>query len=58
MTTDPLYDFAMWDDEQEDKLSQRPICSECQEHIQDEAYYEIDGHYYCPSCVKANKQYF
>ena len=51
-TDDPVYDAAMHDAEQERILEQLPLCDECNEHIQGEGYYEINGRNICPDCMQ------
>jgi len=43
---------ARIDAENEEWLQKRPICSWCEEHIQDEYAYEIDNKLICPKCIK------
>lgn len=57
-TDDPLRDFALWSDDQEEKLNKRPCCILCNNHIQDEYGYEIDGEWYCEDCIRDSKKYF
>ena len=50
--------YDMWeqhDREQEEKLADRPKCSECREYIQDDECYEIDGEYICNECMGNHK---
>lgn len=42
------------DAEQERKLQKLPICSECENPIQDEHCYEVNGKYTCPGCMEKN----
>lgn len=52
-TNDPIADFERWDAEQEAWLAKRPVCADCDEHIQDcEAYY-INGCLICQNCIEA-----
>ena len=44
--------FAQHDAEQERWLEQRPICSCCGEHIQDDRLYDINGELYCCECTE------
>lgn len=50
-TDDPIADFMRWDAEQERKLARRPVCADCDEPIQDEYCYEINGEYICERCL-------
>jgi len=40
------------DAENEEWLEQRPICSICEEHIQEEYAYEVEGKLICPTCLE------
>lgn len=53
-TDNPLADFAAYDFQQQKKLKQLPICSECREPIQDEQCYELNGEYICDDCMCRN----
>ena len=57
-TDNPLKDFALWSDNQEEKLNKRPECTECGCHIQEEYGYLINGEWYCERCIRDNKKYF
>ena len=49
--------YDLWeanDNEKEKWLEQRPICSCCGEHIQDDNCYEINDELICPDCLKEN----
>jgi formylmethanofuran dehydrogenase subunit E len=37
--------------EQERWLAQRPVCSYCDEHVQDDECYLINGEVICQSCL-------
>lgn len=43
---------ARIDSENEEWLEQRPICSICEEHIQEEYAYEVEGKLICPTCLE------
>lgn len=43
------------DAENEKWLQKRPICSWCEEHIQDEYAYEVEGKLICPNCIEEFK---
>lgn len=43
---------ARIDAENENWLQKRPICSCCEEHIQDEYAYEVEGKLICPICLE------
>lgn len=51
-TDDPVADAAAYDAECERWLKMRPVCCKCEEHIQGEYAYEIDGELYCESCAE------
>lgn len=50
-TDDPLADFARYDAEQYELIKKLPRCSECDEHIQDERAYYINGEWICKECM-------
>ena len=56
-TDNPLRDFALWSDDQEEWLNNRPECSECGQHIQDDYLYRIDGNIYCQNCIDQSIEY-
>lgn len=45
--------WARQDAELEAELEARPKCSECDEHIQDDYCYEINGEVICEHCLNA-----
>jgi hypothetical protein len=53
-TDDPHRDFDSWDNEQQAQLEELPVCHNCEEHIQDGYYYEIDGLVLCKECLNDN----
>lgn len=53
-TDDPIADFNQHDAEQQEWLESRPKCSYCEEPIQDDYCYEIDGEYVCEECLNDN----
>lgn len=57
MNYDAYADFERHDREQARALSRLPICSECEEPIQDEFLYEINGEYICPECMAEHRKY-
>lgn len=57
-TGDPLADFDRWDAEQTAKLEKLPKCTECDEPIQDDCYYEINGECVCPECLDNNHKHW
>ena len=48
-----IYDqWLRYDDEKEQRLAERPVCVECDEHIQDDFCYEINDELICPTCME------
>lgn len=48
--------YDLWEQhnaELERSLDRRPVCIECEEHIQDEYCYQINGEIICEDCLKA-----
>ena len=54
ITDDPYADADRWDAEQTTALEKMPVCSYCDNHIQDETLCDIDGTLYCMECFKDN----
>lgn len=50
-TNDPLADFERHDAEQTRQLERLPVCADCDEHIQDETAYYINGEWICKDCM-------
>lgn len=50
---DPIADFERWDLDQQKLLDSRPRCYYCEEPIQTDACYEVNGHKYCLDCSEA-----
>jgi len=48
--------FLKHEAEQEEELQKKPVCHGCGERIQDEYRYNIDGKYYCESCIEDMKE--
>lgn len=48
----PLADFMAREAEQESWLAERPVCADCDEPIQDDHCFEINGEYICPRCME------
>lgn len=46
--------WEQYEADQQRALDKRPICSECQEPIQDEECYEFNGKIICPDCLREN----
>lgn len=51
---DPAADFLRHDAEQAAILDKLPRCSECDEPIQSEVCYEINGELVCEECLENN----
>jgi len=51
-TDDPNADFDRWDAEQERQLAELPVCDCCDNPIQDDHYYQINGDNICPDCLE------
>ena len=50
-TDDPVADFSRHDAEQEAQLKKTPVCCYCDEHVQEEFYFEINGEVICETCM-------
>ena len=51
--------YSLWerhDREAERWLSKRPVCYECDNHIQDDWLFEFDGELICGDCLMLNHQ--
>lgn len=53
-TDDPERDYARYEAEQNKQLEKLPRCSECDEPIQEEYCFEINGEYICENCMNEN----
>ena len=51
---DPIADFHRHDEKQQSELDKFPRCSECDEPIQSETCYEINGELVCEECLENN----
>ena len=51
-TDDPHADFDRHDREQAECLKRLPVCCVCEEPIQSEDLWDIDGSLYCESCME------
>ena len=48
--------YSLWqhkEAEAESWLQKRPVCADCDEHIQDEKAYYINGEFICVNCMDA-----
>lgn len=50
---DPNADFDRYDRDQQKWLNSRPRCYYCEEPIQTDACYVVNGHKYCLDCSEA-----
>lgn len=53
---DPLADFDAWDKHQNEQLERFPVCMDCEQHIQDERAYYINGEWICRDCMSSYEQ--
>lgn len=51
-TDDPAMDEMRYTQEKEDELERYPKCDCCDEIIQDEHFFIIDGEYICQNCLE------
>lgn len=51
-TDNPIADFDQWDAEQAKRLAELPKCDICDNPIQDDHYYLINGDNVCPECLE------
>lgn len=49
---DPALDFALYDREQTKQLEKLPVCDICDNPIQYDHYYQINGDNVCPGCLE------
>lgn len=50
-TDDPIADFARHEAEQASQLERLPVCDYCNEPIQDDVYFDMDGCLLCEECL-------
>lgn len=55
-TDNPARDFDAWDAEQERRLARLPRCADCDNPIQDETAFYINGEWICEDCMEAYRQ--
>lgn len=53
---DPALDFERYDREQTKRLSELPVCADCDQHIQDGEAYYINSEWICESCMDSYKR--
>lgn len=49
--------YSQWERHEaklEAELAKRPVCCECDQHIQDEVCFEFNGEYICKQCLVDN----
>lgn len=51
---DPVADFHRHDAQQQSQLDKLPRCSECDEPIQDDFFYEFNDELICDECMHDN----
>lgn len=47
--------YSQWEEHQKKQdawLAKRPLCADCDEPIQDDHCFEINGEYICPRCME------
>lgn len=54
-SNDPIADFDAWDAEQNRQLAKLPVCADCDDPIQDDFAYYINGEWICERCMDAYK---
>lgn len=52
-TDDPERDFRRWDEEQQSELNDLPVCADCDNPIQDETAFYLNGEWICEDCMEA-----
>ena len=52
----PVLDYEHYDAEQNRRLEELPVCADCDEHIQDETAYYINGEWICEDCMDAYRR--
>lgn len=55
-SNDPLADFDKWDAEQNKQFANLPVCADCDNPIQDDSAYYINGEWICEDCMDSYKQ--
>ena len=55
-SNDPIADFDAWDTEQNKRLATLPVCADCDEPIQDEFAYYINGEWICENCIDSYRR--
>jgi formylmethanofuran dehydrogenase subunit E len=52
----PIADFDRWDAEQNKQLENLPVCADCDNPIQDDSAYYINGEWICEDCMDSYKR--
>lgn len=52
-TDDPVWDFEMHDRGRNRRLARLPVCADCDNHIQEETAYYINGEWVCKDCMSS-----
>ena len=58
ITNNPVRDAEAYQREQGKEISKLPVCTECDEHIQQEEAVNIYGEWYCDDCIESFKRVF
>jgi len=56
-TDDPVRDMERYMEEGEAWLRSRPVCSCCEEHIQEDSYYDINDLIICEECLDSFRRF-
>lgn len=51
---DPARDAERYAADQDRRLAQLPVCSDCGEPVQDDHFYQINDEVICPNCMESN----
>lgn len=53
---DPVLDAERYTAYQEAQVAKLPVCADCDEHIQDEKAYYINGEWICERCMDSYRR--
>lgn len=56
-TDDPLADFDRFEEDRARQLEERPVCSQCDEPIQEDSCFEINDEAICIGCMENFKKH-
>ncbi len=56
-TDNPFRDFWLKDMRDSEWLDSRPVCDQCEEPIQDDYYWLINGEKFCERCLDWHKKF-